>query len=840
MTKKTYLIIYLLLFCFIPMNMMAQKQIKLTANDKERIVKKVKKYCDMLITFSSDIENVDKMEQITGLCENDKVQTFDDLSDLTKKNNGEYHSIPLFQYLQNITTKYENSIQMSFTDIKCERTVSEPAINKDIDGNAYAIVHVVKTMKSKGLNIKLPLKITVNLRTMKIGGTVSETYEDPQMLYLKGLETRNNNDFKKAIEYFEKCFSYKSFANRYRAMTMLGFVYSTMRDWEKCINSLEIASEHDPVGGIFLANMYMVKGFGHPAKYYKPLKALTILEKYSENRDKDFPDVQAMAYLMLGIIYAQGEIVPQNLAKGLEYMTKAHTCSLEAHNLFYCYLSDYLSIGFMTMGNQNMTEALDRLCVLESQLTTFLADQTDETKQASKFQVYLTIGLLYAEKQDKTNALEYVKKLLALEMPEAYYNIAEIYKKIKLYDTAFLYYKLAAQNNDVQAAYFMELYYMPDPEIDDEADEFYKYLCTNRGDKDNQLCLYWMQKGAELGNSQCMAHLIYFYLNKPQVVPYNLKEATYWTCKYLDVLPYYSDGPYTFGQHIPYRIYKEKDKEALAELNKMANAGSHSAELMKFIYYYYVDEEHKDTIAAIEALTQSAEQGYFPALNQMAIITIEQKDSINSLYWINKMIEQNNPIGYLNLANYEQDIKKDKKKSFECLLKAYDMKCPTGAYFIGEAYRIGDYGAEINLDKAKFYFNKTLEFMPDYSGTIYDIYADSARIYLKQIEEIMLAETPYTSTGETYINNLEQLTNTSKTLECRIEEIENVSKLFASDEAVIKIVGNNGTTIVSTETSNDFLLRLATTSRKIKLKEVSCKKDNKGKITELILQEMVI
>lgn len=33
---------------------------------------------------------------------------------------------------------------MSFTDIKCERTVSEPAINKDIDGNAYAIVHVVK------------------------------------------------------------------------------------------------------------------------------------------------------------------------------------------------------------------------------------------------------------------------------------------------------------------------------------------------------------------------------------------------------------------------------------------------------------------------------------------------------------------------------------------------------------------------------------------------------------------------------------------------------------------------------------------------------------------------
>lgn len=822
------------------MNMMAQKQKKLTANDKERIVKKVRNYCDMLITFSKDIENVDKMEQITELCENDKVQTFDDLSDLAKKNNGEYHSIPLFQYLQNITTKYENSIQMSFTDIKCERTVSEPTINKDIDGNAYAIVHVVKTMKSKGLNIKLPLKITVNLRTMKIGGTVSETYEDPQMLYLKGLEARNNNDFKKAIEYFEKCFSYKSFANRYRAMTMLGDVYRSIQDWDKCVNCLEIASEHDPVGGIFLANFYMDRG-SH-AKYYKPLKALAILEKYSENRDKDFPNVQIVANMTLGTIYAQGEIVPKNLAKGLEYMTKAHTYSLEVNDLFFCFLCSWVKSGFMMIDNQNTTEVLYRLCLLESQLTTYLADQTDETKQNLKFQVYQAIGLLYAEKQDKANALEYVKKLLALEMPKAYYNIAEIYKKLKLYDTAFLYYKLAAENNNPEAASVMEIYYMPEAEmeISDKADDFDRYLYNNKADKDNKLCLYWMQKGAELGNPQCMEHLIYFYLNKPQVVPYNLKEATYWTCKYLDVLPYYSDGPYQWGEHIPYRIYKDKDKEALAELNKMANAGSHSAELMKFMYYYYVDEEHKDTIAAIEALTKSAEQGYFPAINQMAGITTIQKDSINSLYWINKMIELNNPIGYLHLANYEQDIKKDKKKSFECLLKAYDMKCPTGAYFIGGAYRIGDYGAEINLDKAKFYFNKTLEFMPDYSGTIYDIYADSARIYLKQIDEIILAETPYTSTAETYINNLEQLTNTSKTPECRIEEIEKVSKLFASDEAIIKIVGNNGTTIVSTETSNDFLLRLATTNRKIKLKEVSCKKDNKGKITELILQEMVI
>ena len=142
------------------------------------------------------------------------------------------------------------------------------------------------------------------------------------------------------------------------------------------------------------------------------------------------------------------------------------------------------------------------------------------------------------------------------------------------------------------------------------------------------------------------------------------------------------------------------------------------------------------------------------------------------------MIEQNNPIGYLNLANYEQDIKKDKKKSFECLLKAYDMKCPTGAYFIGEAYRIGDYGAEINLDKAKFYFNKTLEFMPDYSGTIYDIYADSARIYLKQIEEIMLAETPYTSTGETYINNFDTF-SISSILHSRVFEVlVSCSRLF--------------------------------------------------------------
>ena len=51
------------------------------------------------------------------------------------------------------------------------------------------------------------------------------------------------------------------------------------------------------------------------------------------------------------------------------------------------------------------------------------------------------------------------------------------------------------------------------------------------------------------------------------------------------------------------------------------------------------------------------------------------------------------------------------------------------------------------------------------------------------------------------------------------------------------VVGSNGTTIVNTETAEDYLLYLGTSGKKLVLKEVKTNKDESGKITEIKVQE---
>ena len=69
-----------MLCCLLPLQVNAQSTQKLTKTDKGKIVNRVKEYCDLISTFSKDIEQIDKMEDIFNLCENSKVQTFDDIA----------------------------------------------------------------------------------------------------------------------------------------------------------------------------------------------------------------------------------------------------------------------------------------------------------------------------------------------------------------------------------------------------------------------------------------------------------------------------------------------------------------------------------------------------------------------------------------------------------------------------------------------------------------------------------------------------------------------------------------------------------------------------------------
>lgn len=826
--KNLILSFSIMLCCLLPSQVNAQSTLKLTKADKEKIVNRVKAYCDLISTFSKDIEQIDKMEDIFSLCENSKVQTFDDIADLTKQKSGEYHSVPLFQYLQNITTKYENSINITYSDFKCERTVSEPSLGGGLEGNTYAIVHVVKTLKAKGLNKTIPLKITLNTNTLKIGGTVSETYEDPNMLYLKGLEAKDNSDYKKAIEYLKKCFAYKTYPNRYRAMTTLGQIYKITGKWDESVAYLKEAAEHDPVGGITLAGMYTEPTT--PAKYKNGFAALALLEKYAGYKDKDYPIYQIMANYMLASLYLQGNMIPKDINKALEYQSKASNMAIEEHENFAWYLTQILSLGYYAI-TENYDGAAKTLENMEKNFDLFLNDQLDETKNNIKTLIYQTAGMLYAERQDKVKAYEYLQKLQEMNGPTITLAIANIYKTLKEYDNAIHFYKIGAQAGNADCANIMSLYYMPDTEITSNMVEFDKYLFSPRADKDYGLCFDYTKTGAEKGNINCIARLASMYLVGTKFIPTNLKEALRWTCLYADNCSYTISTPIGMANYALSLCEQQNDTEALGMLEEMEKQGSPSASYFKYFYYNYFK---KDSTEAYNSIIKSAEQGYFLALNDICAFTYQANDSVNNYYWCQKMIDRNYSEGYSQMAAYEEKFNHDYKKSIELQKQAFNMENPYAAYSLGMSYKNGDTGLEKDLETAKAYFYKTIEFVKD-PNSLYARDADSARIKLREIEEELLS---YHPNAPSYLTKMQELTDGSKSPEWRINESKKLlDELFASSKAKVMVVGSNGTTIVNTETAEDYLLYLGTSGKKLVLKEVKTNKDESGKITEIKIQE---
>lgn len=817
-----------MLCCLLPLQVNAQSTQKLTKADKEKIVNRVKAYCDLISTFSKDIEQIDKMEDIFNLCENSKVQTFDDIADLTKQKSGEYHSVPLFQYLQNITTKYENSINITYSDFKCERTVSEPSLGGGLEGNTYAIVHVVKTLKAKGLNKTIPLKITLNTNNFKIGGTVSETYEDPNMLYLKGLEARDNSDYEKAIEYLKKCFAYKTYPNRYRAMATLGVIYKIMGKWDESVACLKEAAEHDPVGGITLASMYTEPTT--PVKYKNGFAALALLEKYAGYKDKDYPIYQIMANYMLAALYLQGNMIPEDIDKAWEYQFKASNMAIEEHENFAWYLTQILSLGYLAM-TENYDGAAKILEDMEKNFDLFLNDQLDETKNYIKTVIYQTAGMLYAERQDKVKAYEYLQKLQEMNGPIIALAIANIYNTLKEYDNAIHFYKIGAQEGNADCADIMSKYYMPDTEITYDMDGLSKYLFSPRADKDYGLCFDYTKTGAEKGNINCIARLASMYLVGTKFTPTNLKEALRWTCLYADNCPYTISTPIDYANYALSLCEQQNETEALGMLEEMEKQGSSSASYFKYIYY---EVFKKDSTEAYNSIIKSAEQGFFYALNDICAFTYWANDSVNNYYWCQKMIERNYSDGYSQMSAYEDKFNHDDKKSIELLKQAFNMENPHAAYCLGISYKDGDSGLKKDLETAKAYFYKTIEFVKA-PNSIYAKDADSARVKLREIEEELLS---YHPNATAYLTKMQELTDGSKSPEWRINESKKLlDELFASSKAKVMVVGSNGTTIVNTETAEDYLLYLGTSGKKLVLKEVKTNKDESGKITEIKIQE---
>lgn len=89
------------------------------------------------------------------------------------------------------------------------------------------------------------------------------------------------------------------------------------------------------------------------------------------------------------------------------------------------------------------------------------------------------------------------------------------------------------------------------------------------------------------------------------------------------------------------------------------------------------------------------------------------------------------------------------------------------------------------------------------------------------------------------IDILTALGNEKMSVEKRVELMDAALEvLFASPQAKVEVVGRNGTTIVATETAKDFVLRLTTTHKLVRLVELDKKVDSGNRYEYLRVHEI--
>lgn len=811
-------------------NIMAQS--KLSSNDRDRYILHVKQYCELLKDFSGNIDNVILIDSIIARCENNKVQTFDDLTLKHSKTDIEINSLPLFQYLQNITTKYDNELDVSFSDFKCEKTISEPTPMGDIPfSSSYAIVHVNKRIKGKGINVSVPLKITINTSSLKVGGTVSEEYEDPHSVYLRGLELLQDGKTAASRAYFEKCSHYRSYSGRFRALTLLGGSYVNEKKWSEAIDCLSRASENDPVGGVLLAMLLCQDET--PLELRNGTKAVALLEKYANNRDKDYPMIQPLANATLGALYLQGRVMPVDKEKASIYLEKARN-DVEVQNdgglLGYV---NFIRVGLI--GDEEPQNAIIQLVEIESTIP-FVRSPI---KKIFGTMVYSLQSIAYSKLKQFDKAFQAAEKLKEFDKAKAYHQIAELYKQTNKFDEAIKNYELAALLGEPESCNIMFYYYYPfDKSQYDESqlDDFKRFTIPMHSKKNKIAAINYLKKAAENGHLISMENLALMYL-VPNYGMQNYSEGMKWALLRADNGAY-NDGSTNRLFSIVYsEIMSNKHYEIVDILESYTDTSMSSNALLHSVYDTK-DYPKADSIKAFNYLKKGAEMGSYLCQAQLAWVYLEQeKDTAMCEHICMQMIQRKYPFGFTFLG----DICKNRgsyDKALAYYQQAYNMNFSAGAYGLGELYLDG-LGVPRDVDKAIEYANKAMEFA---KADGREDWVEEGQKLLDRCNEVRanggVESSDFVSTPCPGADELNQIVNHNLSADKRIALSEKcLKKIFASPKAIVKTVGSNGTTIVSTETAEDFLLRISTSANIANLIIVKFSTDNQGKISELMIKE---
>lgn len=847
--KKYLFTIFCFFFYATSFAQLSQNQ--LSKKDAEDVIKTVKAYTDQLAAFASSLENIELMDSIFAKCENENIQTFDDLSPVAVGKSQSYKTCTLFQYLQNITTLYENNVDIKFSDFKCENTVVEPTSTSDF--TTFAIVHVVKKIKANGIDRTEKQKITLNLGSMKIAGTVSEQYDDPNAVYLDALSLIRKNNTKEAKKLLEKCISYETYPGRYRAMMLVGNIYASNKSWDQAIEWYTKSSEQYTAAALALADLYSGQNKNVPSKYVDGSKALEIYQRYTSALDKDHPKSTYIALTSLMGIYAKGEGVPQDKEKAWGYVNKMEELvgekpdfeleflAIKAHILYYIYTGDYNSASAL------ISFAGENLHHLNSTIQSVSVDELNKLKKSISSKTDIPVV--------DNSGDELVIEAKTCEANKKFAKALGLYEK-------------AADAGNKEAEYVMFLYKYPlkknellligqDLGLKSNPQNIFQYIyhkSNNEKDKESAISYLERSAGKNFMSSRYAVGLIYMtdkaHMDREKGLEMYLRAMD--DDSYENSMSRYETLCMVVGQSnkniiiekaktlcedcgaanwIMTSYYKEqkdntKVKSHILKGSKLGFLGSIIDE-----YNMYL-EEGKYTMASSAARTlgqRGYKKGYFMAGKALE----DQKNYTRAKSHYNDGYKAKEPLSTYRLALLNHDgngTTKDIRKAVELVTSAIEYAkdytdVDTAEMSAAQKKWMDEAGIK-SLDELKEQDNSdatTGAYAPgtyNPAVTEYDINTD--------IQKNVIAAQLAGITGSA-LNPAIPKESIPKFLEPLKKLV--IENYFDSPKSEVKIVGTDGTTVVATKSIKDYVEDLAKMTKvpKIKVLEIQLASDNKAK-----------
>ncbi len=729
---KKNLSVIVLLLALVSTASFAADETQLDAQTQQKVVDRVKEYCQLMQEFSADVEKIDNMETIYDMCENNNVSVFNDLSLSAAKDIGN-NSMPLQQYMMMLTDKFENNVKTSYSGYKYLKTVVQPSPMEGFDAARYAFVKVDKQVNAPGINATHHLNIIVNTETMKVSSTTSGDYEDPQGIYLQALELYNNKAYKKAIPLFEKVSVLQRFPGRFRAKTMLGWIYLDQEKFDKANELLRESSAEDPLGKVLLASKIMLSK-DVPVLLRNTTEGIQMLRALGNVRDKEIPQMHLIAKTAL--VDASMDWILDNPiitlpAKEKEQLANDLILDPQSSDIFQ--IKGYIAkVNYYNPKNPNdLKEAYKDMQKAETLLQR--AKLSKKTRGELDAQLTLTTGEVLYKAGDKAGGDRLWEKAMA--NPYALPTIAMLKLKNKKVNCAAVLdlYQRSAANGDPFSTYIVSLSHYPQQEefrgicektfvieLPNAMDiwnqrgwgDFAFYLLQNSGQtKSFEEFKKWNQKAIDLGNINALEDRALFEAaNAEPFTNVSIATALQHACQ-AAVVSKVNGVKLIMTKYIALNREKKaqpnipfEQTQTCKTLKALDEQGNGAAAYLLFAEYSYANNED----LAVYYLERSKDAGYYTGLLDYANYMIDLKNYDQAMQLFNKLTVYPYSGAYYFMGHIEE-----LRNNYQGARKYYEM----GMKFDGGEFRCYEamsdmlkngLGCNRNLKAAKEYIDKAV------------------------------------------------------------------------------------------------------------------------------------